>query len=281
MKKICFLIMLLISINEVAAFTTSQAFEDVFITYETKSGETQTNAVNYIRSNSTFANLYKLYFGAVSTFDYEAYEEEFLKTSVEEYLNIIVYHADEINTDNDSKWYYAAQYLIYEYLYSDYTIYFSDSNGNKITFLEDEIQALRDLILARDYDLDEIEIYNYEKIYWVADAYSYGSNITLFSYEDYITVFFMNDTESSISLINYFNKDEKSVLYVNDDDFILFEGGGEFTETQNIKVVLSNTSTIENDNPATGNISPFVPILIGIPVIIFGALVYKKTKKIK
>lgn len=278
MKKIIFLMMVLFSFKTVGAVTITQSFDDVFITYETDDGVVETNAVNVITGDGSY--LYKLYFGEVSNYDYSLYEDEFLKAAYDYTLNSYVYHSEEINTEDDVKWYYVTQLLIYQKIYYEYDIYFSDSSGNKISFLEDEVLALKVSMSSGYYDIKEIEVYNNMELpFEIDDYYGVSSNLDVTTTDGAKCVEFSYGTEGTVVLKHYFDKGEDAEFYVNDDNFILFAGGGEFTETQTVYLTLQNTSTIESNNPVTGNISPFVPIIIGIPTIILGCLVYKKIKE--
>lgn len=269
--------MVLFSFKTVSAVTVTQTFDNVFITYETEDGYKETNAINVITYSGNY--LYKLYFGEVSTNGYELYSDDYLKFGSIVYLNKLIDHTNQINTDGNDKWYYVAQYKIYSYIYSDYDVYFSDSEGTKISFLEEEIAALNALMLEKVYDITEYEIYNNQILPFEATAYSRGSNADLTKTEDGYTIAINSGTETNLDLSYVYNEDEDTILYVNSDNFILIQGGGYYSESQTITLKLANASFVTEDNPVTGNINPFVPVIIGVPVIILGGIIYKKTRR--
>ncbi len=283
MKKICFLIMILFSFNTVnASVHTTQKFEDVYITYETPENEKVTVPVNFIKNASNMKFAYKLYFGEVTTKNYDILEDDFLKISMEMSLNNIAYHIDEINVDNDNKWFYVGQLKIYEKIYKDYNIYFSDKDGNKNNYLDSEITEFEALLQKKVYDVEELTIHNNELLEFNCDNMSKSSNLITTHDGEYNRYEFESGTKGHIELSHTFNKDGQTIIYKNPDNFVLFEGGGEFYEHQKIDLFLANSDqTVDTDNPATGNVAPYVPIVIGIPVIILGAIVYKTVRKIK
>lgn len=278
MRKTLFLIVAVFGFNMAVSATNSfQYFEDVFITYE-YNGEVKTHALNKILINNVYS--YKLYFGEVSTNNYELYVDSFLKGSAEEYINCIIYYSELANDNYGLYWYYLTQMKIYEYLYSDYEIYFSDSEGNKIDYHEEEMLVLESY-LSNYYVEKEETIYNNQTVDITYDLIYRDINVDVCSSSNgTYSVSLTTGSTGKITLVNNYNVDKESSVYVNSDNNILFSGGGSFEETTIITYTLDSVSTIVDSNPVTGN-NPFLPILIGVPTIILGCLVYIKVKDYK
>lgn len=285
MKKIILFVVMMCFSSQVYAITATHSFEDVFITYVDESGYSETNALNVLTNSSDGGYLYKIYFGEVSTGNYNSSTDEFLKLTTYMNLNQIVYHQEEINPNNESRYYYAAQYIIFETIFTDYEIYFSDSSGNKLDLYIDEIEEIYALMEVREYDIDELYIYNNYVLSTNANYTSVSSNLSA-KYDKTVgevTFNFLNGDSGFIELIYSTNEGVDTIYYINSDNNILFEGGGVFYESNIIDLYLQNTSTVASENPGTG-INPYLPIIVGVPLIICGGFIYyivkeKKSKK--
>lgn len=281
MKKIIFLfVMVFANFTQVNASTVTQTFEEVFITCESDEGDKVVTAINVIELGSDY--LYKLYLGDVTNYFYEEYEESIIKYSIELLLNEVVYFEKVLNTEDETKWYYIAQYLIYDYIYSD-DIYFSDSNGNEIEFLAEELKTFYSTINSRYYAGQTIKIYNNEVLEIKGTLTGSTSYTSYKKVDDGYKISINSGSYGYLNLVNYYNEDQNAVYYSNSDNNVLFAGGGEFFQSDTIRVELETTSSVAADNPATG-VNPYISLFIGIPVIILGGIivyVFKENKEKK
>ncbi|MFI3260103.1 MAG: hypothetical protein R3Y13_00090 [bacterium] len=266
MKKIFFLFVVLfcLTINTYALDVT-QGFSDVYLTFDNGT-DTEIYPINTIKNSNTY--YYKLHLGEVASNGYNLTDTDFLKTGADAVLSNYIYHGYEINETNSIKWYYVVQYFIYDYLYgSDYNIYFSDEYGVATNYLSDELTEFNALLKERAYDNGTFYIHNNETIDIKSNILSVNSNLQINNVDDGILVRFLNGTTGKIFLTEVFNASQDSQIYMNGYNNILYAGGAEFNEYENITVVLDNLASYDTENPATGD-NPFIYIYYGIPIIV-------------
>lgn len=284
MKKILFVLCCFIATTNVYAASAMHVFEEVFISYLDESNTLITSPLNKLINSSTGDYLFKLYIADVTVYNYESYENDFLKDSQVNEVNSIVGHMYElIDSTNNYDYYYIAQKEIYSYFYSDYDIYFSDSEGNYNDYynsLNEEFTTYRNQTIN---NITSLYIYNNQKVQLTYTSVSKLSNLTTTCEDNSITMLITSGDSSQIKVTNLFNEDGTNTYYINSDNYILLDGLGEYYETETIDIYLENATTVDTDNPPTGN-EPFALLYIGVPIILAGTLIallinkYKRNK---
>lgn len=273
MKKIIFLILIYFCfISNVSAFYVKSEFEDVYI-----SVEGVVHPISVMSYNDQY--LYKIFLGEVTTNGYEPVSSDIIKFTTEEFLNNIVYQSETYG-DGSSQWYYATQFKIFDYLFDD--VYFCDSSGNKITYLSDEIEILANAITKKIYNAQTMYIFNKEVINIDAKIRSAASNLVYMKKDDGYSIEFLNGKTGLLSLLLEYNIDGETDIYANGDNNVLFAGGGFFDIADSINVSLKNFSTVDLENPPTGN-NLFNSFFIILPscIFIYLLIIVLKRKKYK
>lgn len=280
MKKIIITICLLLVTNNVSAFSIETTYEDYYITFIDAANQKYTYQLDMLHSEGSF--YYKTDLNETYVFNYSDIDT-ILKD--ENSINKVLYVSKDLIAD-DQLYYYATQYYIYTYIYTDYSDYYiSDQDGNENTaFMDEYVQNLKTALKMKIFLHEEMD-YN-ENTYLKAETnfsfeiISVNSNIKRLLYEDKIGITFLSGTTGKIYARSYINEDITLELYHNGgENYIMKDTPGEFFIDDDIRLNLITSDIGDNPNTGTSNI---IYIFIIIPMtILIGILLYSYTKEQK